>query len=377
MASAALNIAPSLASATKSFRFTRGPIEYGVLCPLVERGITVKSSTNKFRRAFTLIELLVVVAIISLLLAILLPALGRARAEARTLKCLSNLRTLGQGVIAYTVSDNEGTLPGPMHPAVYLDQGFDALVNNPDHPLTPSQAEWFQERFLTHKLRRSFNDSSPHANSMTDQVSMCPTAVGINPPENFASVGQATGHYVYPTYYALNNYGPETFPLSRATKGPHYFGFSPQSMGDSAGEELERQNPPQPLTMVRQSSDEWMIADAWYRKARTSSFPELSQEGPYQVEWTGKALPYFPPHGSRGLNSYRYTSDRESLARAASDARGDGMTNTVFFDGHAEKVMSKEYIANGFTLLYGFPGTKNPARVNPPVTSPVWGGGWN
>jgi prepilin-type N-terminal cleavage/methylation domain-containing protein/prepilin-type processing-associated H-X9-DG protein len=61
-------------------------------------------------KAFTLVELLVVIGIISVLIAMLLPALNKAREAAQTVSCLSNIRQVMQGLIAYA-QDNKGTLP--------------------------------------------------------------------------------------------------------------------------------------------------------------------------------------------------------------------------------------------------------------------------
>jgi prepilin-type N-terminal cleavage/methylation domain-containing protein/prepilin-type processing-associated H-X9-DG protein len=62
------------------------------------------------RGAFTLVELLVVIGIIALLISILLPALGRARQQAKTVQCLSNLRQMGMGWQLY-LNQSKGRLP--------------------------------------------------------------------------------------------------------------------------------------------------------------------------------------------------------------------------------------------------------------------------
>lgn len=62
---------------------------------------------KKWLAAFTLIELLVVIAIIAILAALLLPALARAREEARKAACKENCSQIGKAIYAYTQNNNE------------------------------------------------------------------------------------------------------------------------------------------------------------------------------------------------------------------------------------------------------------------------------
>ena len=77
-------------------------------------GRSSKEPPLKQRNAFTIVELLVVVAIISLLIAILLPALGRARDAALVTQSLGNLRNLAAANATYGAdyADRQFTLSG-------------------------------------------------------------------------------------------------------------------------------------------------------------------------------------------------------------------------------------------------------------------------
>jgi len=74
------------------------------------------------RRGFTLVELLVVLAIISILLAILIPVVNTVREQSRTTGCLGNLRQIGHAINMYGV-DHKGLII----PADLRDPNFDNI----------------------------------------------------------------------------------------------------------------------------------------------------------------------------------------------------------------------------------------------------------
>ena len=70
----------------------------------------MKTTKSSYQKAFTLIELLVVIAIIALLLAVLVPALSKAKEYAYRIICANNIRSQAMGIRLYA-EQNKGSVP--------------------------------------------------------------------------------------------------------------------------------------------------------------------------------------------------------------------------------------------------------------------------
>lgn len=110
-------------------------------------------NTCKRPGGFSLIELLVVIAIIAILASMILPALGKAKAKAKGIKCTSNLRQMGIALISYT-HENAHYPPGINREAgsvwiwPTLIRSYLGMRNNVELfkcPSAPPKAQWVVE----------------------------------------------------------------------------------------------------------------------------------------------------------------------------------------------------------------------------------------
>jgi prepilin-type N-terminal cleavage/methylation domain-containing protein len=86
---------------------------------------------HRCARAFTLVELLVAIGIIAIPIAILLPTLNGARKRANAVRCMSNLRQLGQALVMYSQANRGYVIPS------YTMTGTSTVYANPERALGP------------------------------------------------------------------------------------------------------------------------------------------------------------------------------------------------------------------------------------------------
>jgi prepilin-type N-terminal cleavage/methylation domain-containing protein/prepilin-type processing-associated H-X9-DG protein len=137
----------------------------------------------KKSKGFTLIELLVVIAIIAILMAILMPALNRAREQGKRAACLSNLKQLQLAWIAYAGDNDDRIVNGEAE----YNQGAIGTCSTPTGGLHPREKWWVgtdcaPDYMTGGKLAKEVQLSAIRAGALypfvpADKAYQCPTGV--------------------------------------------------------------------------------------------------------------------------------------------------------------------------------------------------------
>jgi prepilin-type N-terminal cleavage/methylation domain-containing protein/prepilin-type processing-associated H-X9-DG protein len=283
-----------------------------------------RSRCERSPRAFTLVELLVVIGIIAVLVALLLPVLSRSRAAANAVKCLSNLRQIGVGLVMYNTEHQGYIVPsfnlpplsgsatnvtgGPAQPlegwACILDR--DGLVKGPEQ--STNSVFFCPDTVDVEGMKDGQTGTDPgKPRGWTDWPLIFTTVGGDSAPKVATTVPQEGYDKVIRVSYWLNAYNPiGSAPADIEASDVHYtasVGLGPDAKGVYI--KLHR------TSQIRRASELIVAADGVY----------MGRQSVNQLGDANSRIGY--RHPGAGM--------------------ANGAANVVFADGHADRLESARF----------------------------------
>ena len=261
--------------------------------------------------AFTLIELLVVIAIITLLVAMTLPSLERAKKSANTILCANNLKQIGIAIYNYAADNDDAIPPGwgwASHTGVAGGMPDGSVYEDPSGrmDIPYNHYNWTWPGMILEYLGNIWDPKTLHGDINSDppdQKNWWGKRISVySCPEDEWSGAAAGTTYAMPISLSAHFYNNSWY--TARYKSPQW-----------------RQ-----LSKVREPTSTPMILD-WYLD-------------PPVVDWWAKewVKSWFSNHKTRRANRHDRTGNAD--ARWNSDAKG--VDNFLFVDGHVTPLQPRE-----------------------------------
>lgn len=352
--------------------------------------ISEKMKFNRVHAGFTLIELLVVIGIITILTAILIPSLGRAREQARTAVCGANLRSIAQGMHEYA-AENNGALVGSAWTSgaemFYRLQvlgmsemaGGGSLLHTYTDWQTPLCRQWGVEvtsggtvdervaRWKTIQSHKAF---------------ICPTMASMDIPSK-----PLIAHPKWPTM-RLNSYN--TALLFHLKNNPGGAPFAGIRVGRNSGGYGADWNPPPEyapnITKIERPSSKIFVGDGSrysspgtnisdYDQSSDSSYGgPFGDQGPFTKFSNSWDRGLAPGNGGTGTRDVRLLSFRHSWGAQKGSAANSFKGNFAFFDGHVELLGDLQAANPSLWLPAGSEVKHDSTQMYPDVIEKYFGG---